>query len=229
MPNMSVNNIRLEYDYYPDICPICHHAIEPKYLTAILTGQPDNKNTYLHIAFQCTYRDCSKMFIGIYKRISFNAQGKAVGSFYFQKAVPQSYTKPIIPDEIIELSLSFVKIFEQSKAAESFNLDEITGVGYRKALEFLIKDYCIYKNKEKENEIKTSFLGKVINEYVDDVNIKACAKRAVWLGNDETHYVKKWEEKDLKDLKILIELTIGWIRNNLLTEKYMQDMSDPSA
>lgn len=28
-------------------------------------------------------------------------------------------------------------------------------------------------------------------------------ERAAWLGNDETHYVRKWPEKDVKDLKSL--------------------------
>jgi hypothetical protein len=52
----------------------------------------------------------------------------------------------------------------------------------------------------------------------------AYAKRAAWLGNDEIHYVRKWEDRDINDLKILIELTCGWVRNNLLTEKYMAEM-----
>lgn len=64
----------------------------------------------------------------------------------------------------------------------------------------------------------------VIDNYVTDVNLKACAKRAAWLGNDETHYVKKWENRDIHDLKILIKLTCGWIVNNILTEKYMTEM-----
>lgn len=33
----------------------------------------------------------------------------------------------------------------------------------------------------------------------------------MWLGNDETHYVRRWEEKDLSDLKRLISMTVSWI------------------
>jgi hypothetical protein len=54
--------------------------------------------------------------------------------------------------------------------------------------------------------------------------VKACAKRAAWLGNDETHYVRKWTDKDVRDLKILITLTINWINNVLLTRKYTAEM-----
>ena len=42
---------------------------------------------------------------------------------------------------------------------------------------------------------------QVISRYIDDSNIKNVAKRAVWLGNDETHYIRKWEDKDLSFLK----------------------------
>lgn len=75
-----------------------------------------------------------------------------------------------------------------------------------------------------DNKIKTMFLSNCITEFVDDERIKQCAKRAVWLGNDETHYLRKWQDKDINDLKILIKLTINWIENILLTNKYSEDM-----
>ena len=65
----------------------------------------------------------------------------------------------------------------------------------------------------------------MIGQYVEDANIKACAKRAVWLGNDETHYVKKWGDKDISDLKVLIKLTVGWVQNCILTQQYIADMA----
>ena len=116
-------------------------------------------------------------------------------------------------------------MLSQSEAAEAYQLGQIAGAGYRKALEFLIKDYAIKKNPEKEDEIKKSFLGNCINNFVPDENVKECARRAVWLGNDETHYIRKWEEKDINDLKILIRLTQAWILNSLLTEGYLAEMN----
>ena len=56
--------------------------------------------------------------------------------------------------------------------------------------------------------------------------IKAVAKRAVWLGNDETHYVRKWEEKDVQDLKGLIRLTILWIEKVKETERLLAEMPE---
>ena len=65
-----------------------------------------------------------------------------------------------------------------------------------------------------------------INDYVNDTRIKSVAKRAVWLGNDETHYIRKWEGKNLEDMKKLIDLTVHWIEMEKLTESFEDDMPD---
>jgi hypothetical protein len=61
---------------------------------------------------------------------------------------------------------------------------------------------------------------------VKSEQIKEIAKRAAWLGNDETHYVRKWEDKDLKDLKKLISLTLHWIEVETLTLEVIADMPE---
>lgn len=131
---------------------------------------------------------------------------------------------PMIPDGIEEISPNFVKIYAQAVAAEKLGLDELDGIGYRKALEFLIKDYLCFKFPEKSESIKTKFLGSCIKEYVQDQNIKSCAERAIWLANDETHYERRWQERDRNDLSLLLQLTLHWISNELLTAKYIASM-----
>ncbi|MCM3743240.1 DUF4145 domain-containing protein [Sporosarcina luteola] len=127
--------------------------------------------------------------------------------------------------EINEISLEFSKIYNQALEAERRGLDQIAGIGFRKSLEFLVKDYLInFKSKEKES-IEGKLLGKCITEDVSDENVKEIAKRAVWLGNDETHYIRKWEGKDIKDLKILIDLTLYWIQSEILTNKLVANMN----
>ena len=106
------------------------------------------------------------------------------------------------------------------------NLDQICGVGYRKALEFLIKDYLISKASDEHiiNSIKSTLLSNCIKKYVQNENIKNVAERATWLGNDETHYVRIWADKDVTNLKHLIDLTVRWIENEVETERVLQDM-----
>ncbi len=50
---------------------------------------------------------------------------------------------------------------------------------------------------------------------------------ATWLGNDETHYVRKWENKELSDLKKLVELTVYWVASDILTRELEASMPDP--
>lgn len=102
----------------------------------------------------------------------------------------------------------------------------ICGPGYRKSLEFLVKDYVIKSHQDKVEEIKRLPLGRCISDYVADEKVKQVAARAVWLGNDETHYLRKWEGKDLTDLKILINLTVHWIEMDELTQQALKDMPE---
>ncbi len=56
--------------------------------------------------------------------------------------------------------------------------------------------------------------------------VKETAKRASWLGNDETHYLRKWEGKDLEDLKELLRLVVTTIEGELLYYKMKVEMPE---
>lgn len=105
-------------------------------------------------------------------------------------------------------------------------LSQIMGVGYRKALEFLIKDYLISLHPDKDASIKAKLLGRCISDDINDIKIKSVAERATWIGNDETHYVRKWEDKDVSHLKALIDLCLHWIEAEISTRKLLENMPD---
>jgi len=132
-------------------------------------------------------------------------------------------------DEVIEVSSDFVKIYKQAAEAEFMKLDSIAGVGYRKALEFLIKDYLIGKYSEKREKIAKAYLGDCIRDYVDDPRVKIAAEKAAWIGNDETHYVRKWQDRDIEDLKKLLKLTANWISSEILTSMYADEMQKSNS
>ena len=126
---------------------------------------------------------------------------------------------------IVEISPSFCEIYNQAYAAQQMELSQICGVGYRKALEFLIKDYIMSSIvDEKKESIKQKNLSKCISEDIASSNIKAVAARATWIGNDETHYVRKWEDKDIYDLIGLIDLTVRWIESEVETKRLLEEM-----
>ena len=102
-------------------------------------------------------------------------------------------------------------------------------MGLRKAVEFLVKDFACGEFPDQREQIQKTMLGPCIDKYISDENVKACAKRATWLGNDETHYVRKWNDKDISHLKDLVRLTVNWTHNVLLTKKYKDEMPEGKA
>jgi hypothetical protein len=121
--------------------------------------------------------------------------------------------------------LPFVKIYSQALEAEQKRLDEVCGPALRRALEFLVKDYLIENRVADEETIKATALGNCIRNYVSDSNVKTCADRATWLGNDATHYERKYSTHDITHLKELITLTVYWLNSEIMTKKYRDDLT----
>ncbi|MBI2043566.1 DUF4145 domain-containing protein [Candidatus Pacearchaeota archaeon] len=194
-------------------CPFCFKEIE----TQILDGILWTKVNSLQLFMKC--KSCNNSFIGY---ANYN-QGDQI--YKISSLSRGNRNKRIFEKEIEELSANFVKIYGEAEIAENENLIEICGGGYRKALEFLVKDYLIKKFPPKQEEIKKKFLGNCIDEMIDNPKIKEIAKRATWLGNDESHYFRVWGDKDLTDLKKLIEITVHFITMEIQSENYMQNMN----
>jgi hypothetical protein len=200
----------------PNECPNCHKSITPN----PLFGHKNENNNELEVFFFCPDKECSKSFIGYY---NCPVHGNPI---FLNRTSIGTLSKRVFTKTIIDISPRFDIIYNQAFAAEQQNLVEICGVGYRKGLEFLIKDYAIKNNSKEQEKIEKQFLSTTIEKYVTDARIKSVAKRAVWLGNDETHYIRKWEGKNLDDLKKLIDLTIHWIEMEALTESFNDEMPD---
>jgi len=213
-----------QIDLIPDVCPLCHHALVPmRQGVAAIIGADSQPNCVIEVVLHCTRRACGRLFIGRYRQ-TWIGQFRSDELFQLFELTPQTITPPSIPEEVRVISPTFAEVYVQAHAAEAHKLAQIAGVGYRRALEFLVKDFCVSEEPTKKAAIEAEFLGQTIANRVKDANVKACAERAAWLGNDETHYVRKWEDKDIRDLKTLIELTMGWIRQSALTKGYLQSM-----
>lgn len=209
----KLKNDDIILSYWPNECPFCHKHINPD-----VFGY-NFEQDFLDLVFKCTYSYCKQLFIVRYR--TYNQY-----LFLFDSITIGRIKEIAFSEEIEFISPAFVKIYNQANFAEQHQLFEICGVGYRKAFEFLIKDYLIKKNPTREDLIKTKWLGKCIQEDVTDPKIKSVAKRAVWLGNDETHYVREWTEETLETLKKLISLTNHWIEMEELTEGFEDKMPD---
>jgi len=167
--------------------------------------------------------ECNRYFIARYRRHS-GERVDRFGKLKLFECVPVTPTPAEIPAAVAGISPNFPKIYNQARAAEASGLDEIAGGGFRKSLEFLIKDYCVHLRPDEDEKIRITPLAKCIDRYVERPEIKTVAGRATWLGNDELHYVRIWESDDLKTLKDLIHLTMSWVDDSVRTEKYKQDI-----
>lgn len=214
-------NVTLEA---PIICPLCDAKIAP-ILRNVNYSETDNLSAFL----ECT--NCHNTFISDYGTIETTIYKDLYNSTQFEVEGIEFKVKPILPSKtlfdkyISKISPNFVSIYNQSEAAEIYNLNQIAGMGYRKAIEFLIKDYCIKLNPDDTEKIKSMLLSKVISTYIEADKLKSLATASVWIGNDETHYIKKFEDKDINDLKRFINSTISYISFNLSAEEASELLS----
>ena len=197
-------------------CPICKHSIRPVFVYGHMYKDNRSKNK-LCIVYTCPH--CYDNFICTYSN---HFQKDSFSSHIFSNRVliaPSKFSSESFSDYINQVSSNFVEIYNQSLEAEHYNLCEIAGVGYRKALEFLIKDFLILHEGKEESKVKPTPLGTCINTMIDNPELKLVASRATWLGNDQTHYEKKYTDKDISDLKRLIKLSVNWIEMIYLTDE----------
>lgn len=192
-------------------CPMCRYAISP----VIFYGKMFNSANTLKLSLLQYCNHCHETFISQYSNGTFSPQKNSHVFPTLDFSAPNKFEKKSFDNHIEEISPLFAKIYNQAYQAENEMLDEIAGIGYRKALEFLIKDYCKFKNPNDTDKILSAHLGDCINKYIGDERIKNLAKVSSWIGNDETHYVRKFEDKDIKDLKKFINTTVYFILYNL--------------
>jgi len=217
-------------DKYPDMCPVCENGIETKLFGAYGKSYSDYGRGHLVQAFfGCPRKDCQAIFIAYY------TSPPGVGPYgseqyvFLRNTYVRPYFKPEEFDEEIKtLSPEFITIYTQAKIAEEMGLDLVCGPGYRKSLEFLIKDFLIKAKSKKEDYVKACGLGWLIANDIDSEKIKVTSGLAKELGNDETHYEKKIEELTLEDMKKLIKITTHWITDEILTEGYKQKTANKS-
>lgn len=198
--NLSEKNLEIEY---PSVCPMCHKSGDPSYLSSYyIDDEHTSPNLFVH--FFC--QNCERTFLGNYY----------IGPYY-DKTEFESF-EPIYRVEerefskhIKALSPDFCSIYNQAYASQQYRLNDISGMAYRKALEFLVKDYAIFLHPDDKEAIIKAPLSQCINNYIDNGKIKHLAVASAWIGNDETHYERKQQEYNVDDLIEFINAIVSFI------------------
>jgi hypothetical protein len=105
------------------------------------------------------------------------------------------------------------------------NMAKIAGTGFRRAHEFLVDDDAARNlPADKKEAVRKKSMAKCIRDHIQEEGIKTVAGRAAWLGSDEIHYLRKWEDKDINCLidpidslgdKIMIHLNFERLRETM--------------
>jgi len=200
----------------PEKCPLCNVTIH--------TGLPITYRGF-QVVFCCP--KCDELFIGYYFPTEEVEQFvQETYSLKLEALRPHKIYLRDVSEIIKEISPNFVSIYSEAFDAKEMGLNQICGVGFRKAVEFLIKDYAKQNTNtdEGKKDIENLPAASVVNNYIADGRIQEIANRTLWIGNDETHYLRKWTEHDVDDLIALIRLTIHWIEMEVLSKKYVTEM-----
>lgn len=204
-------NMQIEF---PDNCPYCFKAISAKVVAK--TEYDSKQKLNISALFQCP--SCKKFFAKEYQ-ITSDFSNKISG--HTTALVPYKLVKNIsydLPEEVESVSKSFKEIYYQALVAESENLEQICGIGYRKSIEFLIKDFLINFMNQDKGQISKLPLGQAIKKIEND-RIQSLATASTWLGNDETHYQRKYEDRDLTDMKRFIKALTFYISSEVVASE----------
>jgi hypothetical protein len=210
----------------PNICPHCHITIMPRYINHLLSKDTDEQDCFI-ISWECTNSKCLKAFVVLYKLVA--------SEFEFSRylnGLPKGpeWPKPIldlksgtIDEQSQPIQSKFIKTYLQSLVAENSGLDELAGMGYRKSIEYLVKDWAIQSKPEDNEVIKGKWLSQIITDYFTG-DLKDILERATWLGNDQSHYNKLFEDYNLEDLKELIGLIMVELDRQHKMNHYIQNI-----
>lgn len=199
---MSLNSKQIqELAFKPEkICPLCHTSFDGTSISAFYL------KAKLYVIHYCHY--CKNAFFSIYNRKSYSE------TFSLKDSFPKEFQSETFPKSIEEISPNFINIYNQALQSETNNLFEICGMGYRKALEFLVKDYLIKFYPDDNFDYRSASLSDCINK-IPNEKIKSLAVGTAWLGNDECHYLRKHKEYDFQQIKAFIHAIVVFIDSEI--------------
>lgn len=185
----------------PSICPYCGMGVDAPIL---------KKDTYAlnsgHrlLVANCRCTSCEKIFFFTYEYCS-DAQDFVPVTYPSVSFTPYS-------NEILEtISPRFIDMYNQALLAEFNSNYELAAIGYRSALEFLIKDYAINELGKKASEVSSKKLCDSIGIYLHQEELVKTADVVRILGNDFTHYQRKYPEHDFKLLKKYMDIFLSQV------------------
>lgn len=173
----------------PATCPFCGYGTDAT--LAQKDFYPFNEINILVATCNCT--SCGKTF--------FFATEYSKDREYTPITIPSMSYTPYTNEILSSISERFINMYNQALQAEFVDNIELAAIGYRSALEILVKDYAINELGKDSDEVSKKSLCNAIGEYLNQQDLVATADVIRILGNDYTHYKRKFPEHDFDLLK----------------------------
>ncbi len=183
------------------LCPYCKTFVSGGYTDKHFIPI-NNETTFFTLAQKCAF--CDGTFVATY--VIKNKATTFLSSF------------PVIKDEsdvdhiLAGCSPRFADLYKQSYMCYTNQQFDLAAMGFRSALECLVKDFAIeFLNIPKDEVIKKS-LFQAIAEYLKDVELVKSADVVRMLGNDYTHYQRKFTDHDIETLKDYMDILCALLK-----------------
>ncbi len=201
------NSLNNELDFMlkmPKYCPVCGEKQVPQQIKSFLFP-PKKEKQYGSVCYECS--SCGNYYIVTYDIVRKEKTG-FVGSFCPEIRGPKFYD-----DVLGELSPRYLTACQQAVNAEFRGDLELAAIGYRSALECVVKDYAIKELDKPHDEVAGKSLFAAIGEYLSEQKeLLNTADVVRLLGNDYTHYERKYPEYDFDLLKQYFNIFTAFLR-----------------
>lgn len=210
------------YEIFVDnVCPICNFSIDMTSNNSVnyndINSLEQQQCNILSIHW-CPH--CSRGFVVEHHMIAheeiLGVYGTDINYVECSQSVfPTRVDNLTIDENIRQISPRFYEVYKQCLKAKKSGLNELYGMGFRKALEFLVKDFAISENSAERCNIVSTSLHNCIEKYFKDSEAKTGLLACKWIGNNETHYINSNDKEDLQLLEELIDDTLYYIHREL--------------
>lgn len=205
MPNYLIKNASPFGNYSrnykkPSVCPYCGFG----------TDAPlSSKNAYSFNGHQLLIATCACTACG--KTFFFACEYDSGKTDYDPIIYPSIAFTPYSNDILEKISPRFIDMYNQALQSEFHKNIELAAVGYRSALEILVKDYAINELGQNPEEVISKKLCAAIGTYLNQEDLVKTADVVRILGNDYTHYERKYPQHDFELLKGYMEIFLKQI------------------
>ncbi|MBF0778142.1 hypothetical protein [Streptococcus cuniculi] len=196
-----------------DVCPNCKKPTNPHLISSDYISLDNSRNSVV-ATFRCL--GCKHFWVEEFIATERHINSQTIYNIEHLEVIPKLPSDIPISEDVELVSPTGKQIYVQALKAEHERLDHIAGIGYRKALEFFVKDFSILTNSEDEEKIKDMPLKQVIDKYINDDDLKTFALASAYIGNDEGHFYRKNPDKDFTHLKKYLHGVIYYMEKRLM-------------